>query len=75
MSLEIGAGKKPKLRPGDILGPLTSENGIDGKQVGKITLYDNWLCVAVRRSEVDTALDKLGRGKVKGRSARVRLLE
>ncbi|GAB3287773.1 ATP-dependent RNA helicase DbpA [Parahaliea aestuarii] len=75
VSLEIGAGKKQKLRPGDILGALTSENGLDGKQVGKITLYDNWSCVAVRRSEVDTALDKLGRGKVKGRSFRVRVLE
>lgn len=75
VSLEIGAGKKQKLRPGDILGALTGDNGMDGKQVGKITLHDNWSCVAVRRSEVDTALDKLGRGKMKGRSFRVRVLE
>ncbi len=75
VSLEIGAGKKQKLRPGDILGALTGDNGIDGKQVGKITLYDNWSCVAVRRGEVDTALEKLVRGKMKGRSFRVRVLE
>ncbi|MFO7550625.1 MAG: ATP-dependent RNA helicase DbpA [Haliea sp.] len=75
VSLEIGAGKKQKLRPGDILGALTGDNGIDGTQVGKITLHDNWSCVAVRRSEVDTALAKLGRGKMKGRSFRVRVLE
>ena len=74
VSLEIGAGKKQKLRPGDILGALTSENGIDGSQVGKISIHDNWACVAVRRKAVDTALDKLGRGKVKGRSLRVRVL-
>jgi hypothetical protein len=72
VSLEIGAGKKQKLRPGDILGALTGDNGMDGKQVGKITLYDNWSCVAVRRNEVHTALEKLGRGKMKGRSFRVR---
>ncbi len=75
VSLEIAAGKKQKLRPGDILGALTGEDGIEGKQVGKITLYDNWSCVAVRRKEAGTALQKLGRGKVKGRSFRVRVLE
>ena len=75
VSLEIGAGKKQKLRPGDILGALTSEGGLEGNQVGKISMHDNWACVAVRRREVDTALEKLGRGKVKGRSLRVRVLE
>ena len=74
VSLEIGAGKKQKLRPGDILGALTSDNGIDGSQVGKISIHDNWACVAVRRREVDTALEKLGRGKVKGRGLRVRVM-
>ena len=33
-TLQIDGGKKQKVRPGDILGALTSENGIAGNEVG-----------------------------------------
>lgn len=71
-TLQIGGGKKQKLRPGDILGALTGDHGIAGKQVGKIQILDNWSYVAVSRDAVATALKKLGDGKLKGRSFRVR---
>jgi len=73
-TLQIGGGKKQKLRPGDILGALTGQNGIAGKQVGKIHILDNWAYVAVSRDVVKIALKKLGEGKLKGRSFRVRLI-
>lgn len=71
-TLQIGGGKKQKLRPGDILGALTGQNGIAGKQVGKIHILDNWAYVAVSRDIVKSALRKLSEGKLKGRSFRVR---
>jgi ATP-independent RNA helicase DbpA len=71
-TLQIGGGKKQKLRPGDILGALTGQNGIAGKQVGKIHILDNWAYVAISRDVVKSALKKLGEGKLKGRSFRVR---
>ncbi len=73
-TLQIDGGKKQKLRPGDILGALTGENGINGTQVGKITLADNWCFVAVARDAVRPALQKLTRDKLKGRAFKVRLL-
>ncbi len=73
-TLQIDGGKKQKVRPGDILGALTGENGINGKQVGKINVYDNWAYVAVSRDAAKAALKKLGQGKLKGRSFRVRQL-
>jgi len=73
-TLQIDGGKKQKVRPGDILGALTGENGINGKQVGKINISDNWAYVAVSRDVVKIALRKLGQGKLKGRSFRVRLI-
>jgi len=73
-TLQIGGGKKQKIRPGDILGALTGENGIAGKQVGKIHILDNWAYVAVSRDVVKVALKKLSEGKLKGRSFRVRLM-
>ncbi|MGH1539626.1 MAG: ATP-dependent RNA helicase DbpA [Arenicella sp.] len=72
VTLQIDGGKKQKLRAGDILGALTGDNGIEGKQVGKIHLYDNRAYVAVSRSATQTALKKIGTGKMKGRSFRVR---
>jgi len=71
-TLQIDGGKKQKVRPGDIVGALTGEGGITGKQVGKIHVFDNTAYVAVARSEVKTALHKIERGKLKGRSFRVR---
>jgi ATP-independent RNA helicase DbpA len=73
-TLQIDGGKKQKLRPGDILGALTGEQGIAGKQVGKINVADNRTYVAVSREALKPALKKLAEGKLKGRSFRVRLM-
>jgi len=73
-TLQITGGKKQKIRPGDILGALTGEHGIAGKQVGKIHILDNWAYVAVTRDAVKIALKKLGEGQLKGRACRVRLI-
>ena len=74
-TLQIGGGKKQKLRAGDILGALTSQGDIQGSQVGKISIGDNWSYVAIQRSVSDLAFKKLTEGKLKGRSFRVRRLK
>ncbi|MFK8022213.1 MAG: ATP-dependent RNA helicase DbpA [Pseudomonadales bacterium] len=84
-TLQIDGGKKQKLRPGDILGALTGKeagessgvyksaaSSIAGSDVGKITVFDNWAYVAVKREVAKQALQKLSRGKMKGRSFRIR---
>lgn len=73
-TLSIAAGRKDKLRPGDILGALTGEAGIAGSQVGKIALFDFQAFVAVDRDVAKQALARLQQGKIKGRSLRVRIL-
>jgi ATP-independent RNA helicase DbpA len=75
VTLQIDGGKKQKLRPGDILGALTGEHGIDGKQVGKINIFATAAYVAVSVNAVSAALKKLGEGKLKGRSFKARRLE
>ncbi|WP_434355754.1 ATP-dependent RNA helicase DbpA [Parasalinivibrio latis] len=71
VTLHIDAGKKSKVRPGDILGALTGENGIEGAQVGKIKVTDFRSYVAVKRHVAKKALKKLTSGKIKGRNCRV----
>ena len=72
VTLQIDGGRKQKVRPGDILGALTGDNGIAGKQVGKIHVFDYCAYVAVDREAARPALRKLKSGKLKGRSFRVR---
>lgn len=74
VTLQLDAGKKSKLRPGDILGALTGEGGIAGSEVGKIDIFDFTAYVAVRRDAANRAVKRLESGKVKGRSVKVRKL-
>ncbi|GGX89445.1 ATP-dependent RNA helicase [Litchfieldella qijiaojingensis] len=71
-TLQLDGGKKHKLRPGDILGALTGEGGINGDQVGKIKVQERSAYVAVHRDVAKAALRKLSEGKLKGRSFRAR---
>ena len=73
-TLLIDAGKKQKIRPGDILGALTGTNGIAGAQVGKINIFDRRSYVAVQIAAVQAAIRKLSQGKLKGRSFRTRVI-
>ncbi len=72
VTLQIDGGKRQKLRAGDILGALTAGNGITGTQVGKIHLFDNCAYVAVNIDIAKSALAKISKGKLKGRSFRAR---
>ena len=73
-TLQIDGGKKQKVRAGDVLGALTAGSGITAGQVGVINIQDNWSFVAINRAIADQAFEKLSRGKVKGRTFRVRFV-
>ncbi|WP_105166521.1 ATP-dependent RNA helicase DbpA [Pseudoalteromonas sp. T1lg23B] len=72
VTLQIDGGKKQKIRPGDIVGSLTGEQGIAFAQIGKINVLDNSAYVAVARDASKPAFRKLSEGKLKGRKFRVR---
>ncbi|WP_421237626.1 ATP-dependent RNA helicase DbpA [Aeromonas jandaei] len=74
VTLSIDAGRKTKVRAGDILGALTGEGGIAGADVGKIQISEQYSYVAVKQSVAKAALKRLQEGKIKGRSYRTRKL-
>ncbi|MCW9025371.1 MAG: ATP-dependent RNA helicase DbpA [Gammaproteobacteria bacterium] len=74
VSLQINAGRKNKVRAGDILGALTANTNLPSKQIGKINIFDNLAYVAVERPIAKQALKILSEGKIKGRKFRVRKL-
>ncbi|MBI3145124.1 MAG: DbpA RNA binding domain-containing protein, partial [Pseudogulbenkiania sp.] len=74
VTLCIAAGRKDKVRPGDILGALTGEAGIAGQQVGKISVFEFACYVALDRSIAQQAFSRLAEGRIKGRSFKMRFV-
>ena len=74
-TLRLSGGRKDKLRPGDILGALTGEAGLDGDSIGKIEIHERFSFVAVDKAVSQKALENLNRGRIKGRRFRVERAE
>lgn len=74
VTLFVNAGRKEKIRAGDLLGALTASAEISGDQIGKITLFDKVAYVAVAQQIAGKALAVLEEGGIKGRKFRVRRL-
>jgi ATP-independent RNA helicase DbpA len=72
VTLWIDGGRRNKLRPADILGALTADNGIAGEAVGKIDIFDGHSYVAIKSACANAALAILSKGKIKGRSFNVK---
>lgn len=71
-TLCIDAGRRDKLRPGDLLGALTGDVGISKDAVGKISSFDTRTYFAIDKKIAKTVLQKLQAGKIKGKKFRVR---
>lgn len=73
-TLQIDAGKKNKIRPGDLLGALTKDAGLAGKQIGKINIFDTFSYVAIEPEAISQVLKYFRRGKVKGGAVKARII-
>ena len=69
-TIYISAGRKDNIRPGDILGALTGEIGLQAKHVGQIRILEVNSYVAIDNTQVDRALSGLQAGKIKGKKFR-----
>jgi ATP-independent RNA helicase DbpA len=77
VTVQILGGRKEKIRPGDVLGALTSTEGgpaYTREQIGKISVTEYSTFVAVAREIGKAACAKLNNGKVKGKSVRARVM-
>jgi ATP-dependent RNA helicase DbpA len=70
----LDAGRKDKIRPGDILGALTKDAGLPGDAIGKINIAAICSYVAIQQSHADKAYRYLQNGKLKGRKVNVKKL-
>lgn len=73
-TLIIHAGKRDKIRKGDVLGALIKDGGVPNEAIGKIELQHNSCSVAIRTQYAATANHYLKTGRVKQKKVRARLL-
>jgi ATP-independent RNA helicase DbpA len=73
-TLVIDAGRQDKLRPGDIVGALTGEGGLQKEQIGKIDVFATRAYVGIAHDVIDTVMARLRGGKIKGKNFRIRKL-
>ena len=74
-TIHLQAGRKEKIRPGDVLGALTADLGYTREQVGKIDINEFATYVAVQRGIAQEVATRLSEGRIKGRSIKARWLK
>jgi len=68
----IGAGRKAKIRPGDIVGAIANELQIDADAIGAIEIFDRFSLVEVPDEIADDIVDTLRATHIKGKRVPIR---
>ncbi|GIM30202.1 ATP-dependent RNA helicase DbpA [Clostridium polyendosporum] len=69
--IHINAGKKKKIRVGDIVGAITSIEGINAEDVGVIDIQDNFSYVDILGKKGSIVLNALKDATIKGKKVKV----
>jgi ATP-dependent RNA helicase DeaD len=70
--LFIGAGRAAGIRPQDLVGAITGESHLTGRQIGAIEIADRFALVEVPEADADAVVKALRGSTIKGKKATVR---
>jgi ATP-dependent RNA helicase DeaD len=70
--LFIGAGREAGIRPGDLVGAITGEAGIDSRDLGAIEIADRFALIEVPDSRADAIIAALRATTIRGKKVTVR---
>ena len=68
--LFVGVGEKEDIGPGDLLGAISGEAGVEGSQVGKIEIRETFSLVEVVSEAAERVIRGLNGTTIRGRSVR-----
>lgn len=74
-TIYLNAGKKEKISRGDIVGFLVAKGGLDGKEIGRISLRDHSALVAVPRDKAADVIRKISSEKIKNTRVKFSLMK
>jgi len=69
----VAVGHRDGVQPGALVGALTGEGGLTGKDVGKIDIFASFSLVDIPGGLTPEAMDRLSRTRVAGRPLRIRI--
>ena len=70
--LYVAMGRKAGMRPGDLVGAIANEVGLEGRQIGPIRISDHFSVVGIPERTVDDAIRILDGAAIRGRTTKVR---
>ena len=70
--LFVGTGRSSGVRPQDLVGAITSESQLSGRDIGAIEIADRFSLVEVPESAADEVIATLQRVSIRGRKATIR---
>ena len=69
--LYINIGKNKKVRPGDFVGAIAGEAGINGDLVGSIDIFDKYTFVDIPKEYEQQVITALNNSNIKGNKVKV----
>ncbi len=70
--LFVGAGRLAGVRPGDLVGAITGEAGIESRSLGAIEIADNFSLVEVEESLADEVIAAMRSASIRGKKVQFR---
>jgi ATP-dependent RNA helicase DeaD len=70
--LFVGLGRSAGVRPGDLVGAITNEAGLTGRDIGAIQIADGFSLVEVPEGAVDRVIGSLRGKTIRGQSVVIR---
>jgi ATP-dependent RNA helicase DeaD len=68
----VGTGRSSGIRPQDLVGAITGESYLSGRDIGAIEIADRFSLVEVPESAAEDVVAALRRTSIKGRKTTVR---
>ncbi|SDF46896.1 ATP-dependent RNA helicase DeaD [Blastococcus fimeti] len=70
--LFVGLGREAGIRPGDLVGAITGETELRGKDIGSIEIHQRFALVEIPEPAADEVVQALRATMIKGRKATIR---
>ncbi|MBW3636890.1 MAG: DbpA RNA binding domain-containing protein, partial [Armatimonadetes bacterium] len=71
--LFVGLGRQDNLRPGDLVGAISNQTGLSGRDIGAIDILDNSSFVEVPSPAAQDVIEALRRSRLRGRKPEVQI--
>ena len=75
VKLFLTVGKKDRIAVKDIIGAITSQTTISGKDIGKVILLDSYSFIDVPEEFVEEVMDGMHDKQIKGRNVKIEIAE